>query len=681
MSILHLLRSIAIFTVFIFTIEGLPPRLEELSYVHSKHDLGIYVNYTSPGICETTPGVKSYSGYIHLPKEVLGKLGPSQSYDVNTFFLFFESRSNPTKDPLTIWFSGGPGGSSLIAAFQENGPCLVNPDSNSTRLNPWSWNTESNMLYIDQPVQTGFSYDSLMNGTIDQTGTGEPVKCNSEATESNTTFYHGVFASQNISQTANTTKIAAGAVWLFLQSWLREFTEYDTKNGQVNIWAESYGGHYGPVFTKYFLEKNNKIVDGFLGVIPAKALQVRTLGLINAWLVEMSHRKAIAKPRNSIDSQVPATTWPEFAYNNTYEIIAINESVHDKAINAYEKPGGCRDQIEFCRSISVGNEFAQNSTVNSICRQADDCQEDEVEGPYFFYSGHGNFDLAHGSIDPFPPPFHVGFLNQHHIQRALGVPLNYSDSSSAVRNSFNNTADYVQGGGIEDIEYLLDAGVNIVLVYGDRDYACQWIGGEKLSLALEFVGAERFRTSGYAPLIVNKTYIGGMARQSGNLSFTRIFQSGHEVPAYQPEAAFRVFSRSIKGLDIGTGKINVDSFEYSTTGIRDAFQVKNPVPPKPQPTCYVHNLKYSCTEDQIKNVIQDTAVILDGIVVGYTNGTSEGLVDLWTGGPGNYTGPACFDFCNVTQGDQDDYYQPITSQKEQMGLQNPSQKALIDDTN
>jgi hypothetical protein len=30
----------------------------------------------------------------------------------------------------------------MMGALSENGPCFVNDDSNSTRLNPWSWNNE-----------------------------------------------------------------------------------------------------------------------------------------------------------------------------------------------------------------------------------------------------------------------------------------------------------------------------------------------------------------------------------------------------------------------------------------------------------------------------------------------------------------------------------------------------------
>lgn len=60
----------------------------------------------------------------------------------HSFFWFFESRKDPHKAPLSIWLNGGPGGSSMMGALSENGPCFVNSDSNSTHLNPWSWNNE-----------------------------------------------------------------------------------------------------------------------------------------------------------------------------------------------------------------------------------------------------------------------------------------------------------------------------------------------------------------------------------------------------------------------------------------------------------------------------------------------------------------------------------------------------------
>lgn len=53
-------------------------------------------------------------------------------------------------------------------------------DSNSTETNPWSWNENVNMLYVDQPVTTGFSYSEAIESTLDllwdgSDGTVSPV--------------------------------------------------------------------------------------------------------------------------------------------------------------------------------------------------------------------------------------------------------------------------------------------------------------------------------------------------------------------------------------------------------------------------------------------------------------------------------------------------------------------------
>jgi hypothetical protein len=63
-------------------------------------------------------------------------------------------------------------------------------------------------------------------------------------------------------------------------------------------------------------------------------------------------------------------------------------------------------------------------------------------------------------------------MNQAHVQRDLGVPLNFSISSTtAVSTYFGVTGDPFKV-GIENIDAVLQGGVKVALVFGDRDYRC-----------------------------------------------------------------------------------------------------------------------------------------------------------------------------------------------------------------
>jgi carboxypeptidase C (cathepsin A) len=93
---------------------------------------------------------------------------------------------------------------------------------------------------------------------------------------------------------------------------------------------------------------------------------------------------------------------------------------------------------------------------------------------------------------------------------------------------FDRTGDFILGDGLKKLGSLLDRGVKVALFYGDRDYQCNWLGGEAISLAIESKLSSDFKKAGYAEIETNDSHIGGFVRQHGNLSFARVFQSGHE---------------------------------------------------------------------------------------------------------------------------------------------------------
>ncbi|XP_050298927.1 venom serine carboxypeptidase-like [Anthonomus grandis grandis] len=104
--------------------------------------------------------VTSYSGYFTVDKENNGSL----------FFWYFPSENNYKQDPVILWLQGGPGGSSLYGLFTENGPFTV--ENGTVSLREFSWHKNHSIIYIDQPVETGFSFT---DGPLvsDQTQVGE----------------------------------------------------------------------------------------------------------------------------------------------------------------------------------------------------------------------------------------------------------------------------------------------------------------------------------------------------------------------------------------------------------------------------------------------------------------------------------------------------------------------------
>jgi len=72
------------------------------------------------------------------------------------FYIYFESRNEASTDPLVLWLTGGPGCASEVALFFENGPYKINDDL-TLEGNPETWNTFANLLYVDNPIGTGFS--------------------------------------------------------------------------------------------------------------------------------------------------------------------------------------------------------------------------------------------------------------------------------------------------------------------------------------------------------------------------------------------------------------------------------------------------------------------------------------------------------------------------------------------
>ncbi|KAJ8935498.1 hypothetical protein NQ318_010636 [Aromia moschata] len=106
-------------------------------------------------------GVKSYAGYFTVREQ----------YNANLFFWFFPSESDYENDPVVLWLQGGPGATSLFGLFEEHGPFSVD-DNMVLQLREYSWSKSHSVIYIDNPVGTGYSFADSDGLAKDETQVG-----------------------------------------------------------------------------------------------------------------------------------------------------------------------------------------------------------------------------------------------------------------------------------------------------------------------------------------------------------------------------------------------------------------------------------------------------------------------------------------------------------------------------
>ncbi|KAI0269342.1 Alpha/Beta hydrolase protein [Gloeopeniophorella convolvens] len=184
-----------------------PPKVKNITFTNPKAS-EFYVDGTT--IPEVSFDVgPSWSGLIPISS--------AANETRKLFFWFFPPGPEGSLDDLIFWTNGGPGCSSLEGSFQENGPFTWAPGQALPTQNEWSWTNLSSVLYIEQPVGTGFSQ-------------GTPTA-------------------------RNENDVAAQLVG-FLEQFLEIFKELKGKKFYVT--GESYAGMYVPYIANYIYENTTK---------------------------------------------------------------------------------------------------------------------------------------------------------------------------------------------------------------------------------------------------------------------------------------------------------------------------------------------------------------------------------------------------------------------------------------
>lgn len=463
------------------------------------------------GICETNPNVKSFAGYADV--------SPTQ----HIYFMFFEARNgNPTQAPLTVRLDGGPGASSMNGLFSEMGPCTIDAAGNVVD-NPNSFSTVSNMLFVDQPATVGFSFTVPTNATM------SPETAQITPTQSCTIADPGcgTFSSPDTTLTPNGTLAAAPVFYSTMQGFMGAFPQYSSNGVHIN--TQSYGGHYGPIFSDYILKQNKLNTPGTVP-IPLKSLTIED-GFYDTRVQFAAYYNYTVQPGNPYGLSPYTPAQQQTLFNNVWG------------------RGGCQDQQAAC------NANPPPANIDNVCAAADTFCVAAVENFFDINALRSETDIRELAPDPFPPAFFVSYLNRADIQRAIGATTNFTQASVQTFTAFNSTGDDSRTGALvmQSMASLLQQGVTVAMFTGDADYDSNILGAQMVA---NNVGAPGWANAGIVNMsALSNGQVPGETRQADAFSFTRLYFAGHFSAFQAPEAALQIFQRALTGMDIATGKV------------------------------------------------------------------------------------------------------------------------------
>lgn len=490
-------------------------------------------------ICD--PSVKSYSGYLDVDVDLLSKHDAS-SHDADAFkgsafstskhekdgktkgaiehfyFWAFESRNDPKTDPVVLWLNGGPGCSSFTGLLMELGPCnAVDPATRDGKpgaeKNPWAWNNNATMIFLDQPVGVGYSYVDWAN----KSRTDKPPS--------------RVFSAESAARDAS------AFLHLLAMHMGKEIFKGDgDRFSSFHIAGESYAGRYIPLLANQIVEDNKKIVKH------------PELNLAPLPLASVLIGNGITSPQHQFPAYV--------------EYTCTDVSGADKPLLPKQTCKKMNESIPTCLTlVEKCNRKSKHSSSYDVlaCQAASNYCEGALSSPYDSLE-RSPYDWQHPSKYD-EEDWVAAFLNDASTKTALGVdgkgPGDKHDGvfvgcSDNVYANFAKTGD----GSREStwaVANILANDVRVLTYSGKRDFICNYVGNRAWSEALEWPGKEEYNKVELKPWFVgNRDEVkGGDFKNYGNLTYVIVDEAGHFVPHDKPQSALTMFNRWLHGQHPG----------------------------------------------------------------------------------------------------------------------------------
>lgn len=440
-----------------------------------------------PGAPE--PLLKQFAGHVAITPEHHG----------NLFFWLYKNRHIANRSRLVIWLNGGPGCSSMDGALMEIGPYRVN-ENGTLRYNDGSWDEFANLLFVDNPVGTGFSYvdgDSYVH----------------ELTE------------------------MADQMVVFLEKWFTIFPEHSTDDVsrprarvtivrglmvlQLYIAGESYAGQHIPYVAQAILKRND--------ANPTKQWNLSGLLIGNGWM--------------SGPDQYPS--YLEMAYEAGLVQSGSDAEKHIQAQQGQclkDLEAGGKDKVDTGTCEGILHEILRLSQTDAGCVNMYDVR---------LHDSYPSCGMA------WPPDLTqvTPYLRRDDVTSALHInpdkKSGWQECNGQVSRNFNPKTSQPS---VKLMPQLL-ARVPVVLFSGDKDLICNHIGTETMISNLRFNNGVGMEISpGVTAPRRDWEFEGepaGIYQTARNLTYVKFYNSSHMVPFDYPRRTRDMLDRFM-GVDIAS---------------------------------------------------------------------------------------------------------------------------------
>ncbi|KAK6542475.1 hypothetical protein TWF694_006428 [Orbilia ellipsospora] len=429
-----------------------------------------WVNGTAGAI----PDVK-----FNIPESYAGLLPIGNDDSRQLYFWYFPTTGDSkAEDDLVIWLNGGPGCSSLQGLLQENGPFTWKAGTYLPTPNKYTWVNLTNIVYIDQPVGTGFSQ-------------GEP----------------------NIHDEAELADQFLG----FLKNFIDKF---DLHKKRLWITGESYAGMYVPyianaIYTRYtesFNLKGIMIYDPFiasdliLDEIPVVPFVERNQAIFNLADSTLAELKVQADKCGYTDIYKQGLTFPPMGKLN------ITGAKSGRDCSLWSKTASAAVRLNPCFNVY---------------RITDTCPSP--------------WDVIKLSGDDFDqqPDRPKKYFNRPEVQKAINAPI-MTDWVLCGRKDVFPFDDKSEGSAPSGVlSNVIERSERTIVAHGLHDYVLIADGTLIALNNMTWHGAQGFTERPSNKFIVPNQGEMGVWREERGLTYIEVKMSGHMVPENQPQAAYR----------------------------------------------------------------------------------------------------------------------------------------------